>query len=133
MLWKYVKTLETHELIKDFENMVTNKVSGDYIECVKENNGGRPNKRTFYAASGTERVIKSLLSFNKNDRETVWKIWDWNHELLNDKYIPFGIDNFGNLICFYKNDDSVVFIEHETGDIEAVAKSFREFIDNLAD
>lgn len=37
---------------------------------------------------------------NLTDYKTVWKIFDWNKDELTNKYVPFGIDNYGNLICF---------------------------------
>ena len=43
----------------------------------------------------------------------------------------FAGDPFGNLICFDKTNDHIVFIDHETLSIEPVADSFSEFIAGL--
>lgn len=133
MQWKYIKTLQDENLIKEFEEMLSYNLNRGYVDCIKQNNGGRPSNRVFYTEQGTERVVKSFLSFNKEDRETVWKILDWNKDILEDKYIPFAIDNFGNIICFFKQDDSVVFIEHETGIVEKIASDFESFISGLTE
>lgn len=131
MQWKYVKELSDEMLIKEFEDAQSYTFNKQYIDCVKQNNGGRPSKRVFLNEKGVERVVKSFLSFNKSDRETVWKVLDWNKEILEGKYIPFAIDNFGNIICFLKHDDSIVFIEHETGNVEKIASDYENFISNL--
>ena len=87
--------------------------------CVLNYNGGRPSNRIFDTDSAKERELKSFLSFNKEDKETVWKIFSWNKDELKDKYIPFGIDNFGNLICFNADNDNIVFINHENLTVES--------------
>ena len=131
MEWKYIKKLATNSLIEDFECLAKYVFSEDFKKCVIENNGGRPNKKAFDTSKTKEREIKSLLSFNKEDKETVWKIFDWNKEELRDRYIPFAIDNYGNIICFDANNDHVVFVNHENLDVEEVANSFSEFISVL--
>lgn len=91
----------------------------------------RPSKRIFDTDKVKERELKSFLSFNKEDRETVWKIFDWNKEELANKYVPFGIDNFGNLICFDANNDKIVFVNHEDMSVEAIAENFDGFMSGL--
>ena len=63
--------------------------------------------------------------------KTVWKIFDWNKEELANKYVPFGIDNFGNLICFDANNDKIVFVNHEDMSVEAIAENFDGFMSGL--
>ena len=131
MQYKYVKKLENEKLIKDFEKIVHFKFDDYFIDFIKENNGGRPSKKTFYTKNGEEIIVKTFLSFNKNDKENIWNILLWKEITFNGKYIPFAIDNFGNIICFYKKDSSIFFIEIETGNIEKVASNFKDFISNL--
>ena len=100
MEWKYVKKLSSQSLIDSYEQTCHFKFPEAYRKCVSVNNGGRPDRRNFVTQSGKEHVLKSFLSFNMEDQETIWKITDWNKEELTDQYIPFAIDNFGNLICF---------------------------------
>lgn len=131
MEWKYVKPLESIKLIEDFECM-TKYVFGDsFKKCVLNYNGGKPTLEIFDTETSKERAIKALLSFNHKDRETVWKIFEWNKEDLVNQYIPFGIDNFGNLICFDANNDHIVFLNHEDKHIEFVASNFDDFLNLL--
>ncbi len=131
MEWKYIKKLTDNGLIGDFEITARYAFTEDFKKCVIENNGGRPSKKTFDTAKTKERAIKSLLSFNKEDKETVWNIFKWNKEELRGKYIPFAIDNYGNIICFDKNNNHVVFINHENLDVEEVANNFTDFLSVL--
>lgn len=131
MEWKYVKKLESVDLIGDYECLVKYVFVDSFRKCVIANNGGRPNKKVFDTDKTKERELKSFLSFNKNDRETVWKIFEWNKEELTDKYIPFGIDNFGNLICFEASNDKIVFVNHEDMSVEIIADNFDAFMSGL--
>lgn len=131
MEWKYIKKLKSIDLIDDFECLVKYVFCDEFRKCVIANNGGRPSKRTFDTDKVKERELKSFLSFNKEDRETVWKIFDWNKEELANKYVPFGIDNFGNLICFDANNDKIVFVNHEDMSVEAIAENFDGFMSGL--
>jgi hypothetical protein len=131
MNWKYVKKLKSVELIKEYERLVNYELCDSFIQCVIRNNGGRPEKKIFDTDRVKERALKSFLSFNKEDRETVWKMYEWSKEELNDEFIPFAIDNFGNLICFDKHDDKIVFVNHEDNSVEIAAVNFDTFIESL--
>lgn len=128
MDWKYVKELKAPELITEFEESKGYVFQQEYVQCVLKNNGARPSKRVFKVL-GAEKEIKTFLSFNKEDRETMWVFNENNNR--QDKYITFAIDNFGNLICFKKNDGSVCFANHETGTVKRVADSFTDFLNSL--
>lgn len=128
MEWKYVKQLKSVDLIKEYECLVKYTFCDSFRKCVIANNGGRPSKRIFDTDKVKGRELKSFLSFNKEDRETVWKIFDWK---LSHKYIPFGIDNFGNLICFNMNNDKIIFFNHEDMTIEIIADDFDSFMNSL--
>lgn len=128
MEWKYVKEIKSAELISDFERKFNFKFPDEYRECVLKYNGGRPSKKVFDTEKVKEREIKSLLSFNHNDLETMWFVNDCNDTSL---YIAFATDSAGNLICFNASDSSIVFIEHETNVIEKVSDNFVNFIGSL--
>lgn len=130
MNWKYVKTLTSYNLIDEFERDYNCSLPKEYKECVQLNNGGRPEKSAFDTEKNKEREIKSLLSFNKEDKETIWKLNEWNKEDLSGKYIAFAIDNYGNLICFDLNNQ-IIFFDHETAQIEYVCESFAQFVNSL--
>lgn len=131
MTWKCIKPLESIKNIDDYECMVRYSLPDDFRECVITNNGGRPEYRCFDTDKAKERVLKSFLSFNRNDKETVWKLYEWKKEQFENKYVPFAIDNFGNLICFDADNDHIVFLNHENSSVENVADSFSSFFDSL--
>lgn len=131
MNWKYVKPLESIKNIDDFECIVKYAFPEEFRKCIINNNGGRPELRCFNTDKMDERAIKSFLSFNKGDKETVWKIYEWSKNELADKFVPFAIDNFGNLICFNADNDHIVFLDHENSLVENINDTFAEFINSL--
>lgn len=131
MEWKYVKPLETEKFIKEFEEKEKYNFCEAFIKCVQLNNGGRPTKSLFNTNKTKERAIKKILSFNRDDVENIWDINDWNSKELNGKYIVFGIDNFGNLICFDKNNGTVIFFSCEDLSTEFIATDFESFVNML--
>lgn len=133
MEWKYVKPLTTEECINEFECLVKYSFPDNFRACVMKHNGGRPSKRAFDTNMSKERELKSFLSFNKEDRETVWKIHDWNSNELKDRYIAFAVDNFGDLICFDANNDKVVFLNMDNVNVEIIADDFVSFLECLYD
>ena len=130
MKWRYVKKLNSENLINEFEDMVKYNFCDSFKQLVVKNNGGRPSNKLFVTYQGKEHAIKSFLSFNKDDKETVWNVLEYNkYELFG--FIPFAIDNFGNLICFQKGNDSIVFLNHESFCIDFIANNFDAFMNNL--
>jgi hypothetical protein len=127
--WNYVKPLKSIDFISEFENKFNFKFPSEFKAIVMKYNGGRPVNNT-YKTSSKERTIKSFLSFNKDDKESIWNIdkYDWNPDNdLITKYIPFANDSAGNLICFKKKDKSIIFLDMETLKSEHIADDFSEF------
>ena len=128
--WKYIKPLSNEESIAAFERMTAFALPESFKVCVKQYNGARPKCRAFDTEKQIKREMKSLLSFNRDDRETVWGMYDASYTEHKGQYIPFAIDHFGNLICFDRSGQ-IVFIDHETLNVELVAPSFEKFMDDL--
>lgn len=126
--WRYSKPLTNEKAISETEAKIGYKFYDSYINVVKEHNGGRPPVGVFDTDKTKERTIKSFLSFNTNDTDNIFKAFDVVSKVRND-VVPFGIDSFGNYICFNKADSRVVFLDFETGEIENVADSFDVFRD----
>lgn len=144
MEWKYVTPLLSEDLIAAYEEKIGYRFPEDFRECVKQNNNGYPEKKNFCSWQGKskrKRVFRHLLSFNKEDASSIWRYNDWhgdwltfsNGEIAN--YVTFAGDPFGNLICFDKRTDEIVWINHEEADfsaaVESVAKSFTEMLNHL--
>lgn len=131
MNWKYIKMLKSGDTIKEFEKKYKFEFPESFREIVEKYNGARPEKDIYDTDKSKERTIKSLLSFNKEDRETIWKINAYNAKELGDRYIAFAIDHFGNLICFSKSNHFIVFINVDNLEIETIASDFSEFLGKL--
>ena len=131
MQWKYVRPLKDPALISKFEQKTGYKLPDDFTACVKNYNGGRPEHSTFNTDSSKGRAIKALLSFNLEDRESMWQAYVWLSPELRKRYVAFAIDNFGNLICFDRSTGCVVFIDDERLTVEQIANSFTDFVASL--
>ena len=127
MDWKYVKPIASKEIINEFERNFNYKFPDDYKECAINYNGGRPKVKVFDTTTTKEREIKSLLSFNRDDPETIWNV----NENSKESYIVFATDSSGNLICFNKSDNTIIFVDHETRSVEKVSDDFTSFINSL--
>lgn len=130
LTWKYVKPLQNKQAVTIFLNQFGLLFSDDFFNCIQKFNGGRPNKKIFDTRDSKGRMFKCLLSFNKNDLESIYDAFNIMQK-ENSNLIPFANDPAGNYICFEKSTMNVVFWEHETGRIEYVAKNFEEFLSSL--
>jgi len=95
----------------------------------RENNGGIPNKNGFKLKNGDEKVLDCLLSFNRDDDESVYHYADFFKSMARLEILPFAKDPFGNLICLKKN--RVVFWDQELEELLEVSDSFEGLIDGL--
>lgn len=128
--WRYIKPLTTEGLIPEVEGQLGYKFVDSYIDFVKEHNGGRPPIRIFKTSTHKERTIKSFLSFNSGDAENIIRLNRGVAE-ISTKLVAFAIDDFGNSLCFNKQNDEVVFLDFESEELELVAISFVDFLSML--
>ena len=131
MEWKYVRPLKDPELVDQFERKARYFLPEEYRQCVEKHNGGRPSRKIFDTDQEKERVVKMLLSLNREDPETVWPSLERLQKETGGRYVPFADDDFGNLICFDRGTDEVVFRDHETGSVELIAPTFSDFLKGL--
>ena len=138
MNWRAITPLVDGDEIEEFENSINYQFPKSFKEFIPLHNGGKPSHKVFKTKTSREKVFNNLLSFNKNDLDNIWEINDWNASMSDwnkdgsmNNYVAFAQDAFGNLICFDKTNDHIVFIDHETLSIEPVADSFSEFIAGL--
>ena len=124
--WKFVIPLENKEEIEKLEKKYNIVLPNDLKECIKNNNAGYPDKKTFDTKISKERVFKDLLSYNKDDDENIYQF----EELFYTNLIPFGLDPFGNILCL-NDDKKVILYLHETQEKEFVADNFSKFLNAL--
>ena len=133
MEWKFIKELKNIESISEFEKIAGVKLSTKYKEFIKEYNGARPSKKAFKTEKKVEHVIKGFLSFNKEDKENIFQVYEWNKNFIDEEeYFAIANDPFGNYIISDKRG-KIYYFEHEAGNIEFVADSFEKFIELLYD
>ena len=67
MLFKYIKPLKNPDKsIAEIEQITKYKFPDSFVNLIRDNNGGRPEKNLF-KTNKTERMFQQLLSFNKGD------------------------------------------------------------------
>ena len=125
--WRYTKKIIDVNSISEFETAYGHRFEKEYIDCVMQNNGGRPSASVYDTSNTKERTIKKLLSYNKADSESIWQTNEYL-AMSNPELVGFAIDDFGNTICFLKEKTSVVFLSHETGKIEHLSNDFQDFL-----
>ena len=125
--WRYIKHLANENVIKETESQLGVKFCNSFVAFIKKYNGGRPPISVFDTDKTEERTIKSFLSINPADTENMIKS-NLFVSKIRDDIVPFGIDNFGNYICFSKSNENIVFLDFETGDIEKITDGFDEFL-----
>ena len=124
MAWRYVKPLSNPSSVDEFE-----KAHGvsfpDDLKCVLvAHNGGRPSLRYYDLPTGRDKEFKALLSFNPDDRETIYKRYPV--ESKNGSLLPFASDPAGNLLVV--KDGGIGLWDHERDSAVFVAPSFTAFM-----
>jgi len=130
LTWKYVKPLKNNKAVECFEDDNGLKLPQDITSCIKQNNGGRPDKKVFDTEVSKGRLIKSLLSFNKDDLETVYDAIDIL-KIENINLVPIASDPGGNYICYNTIHQDIVLWLHETNTTEKISDSFTAFLKSL--
>ena len=77
-----------------------------------------------------ERVLGAVLSFNRNERDTD-SVFTALSVIDDNNLIPFGVDPFGNYICYALKENVVVFWDHETGNVASTGASLTDFEESL--
>ncbi len=151
MDWDLATPLESKKLIEAYERVRGYTFPQSFKDCVELNNGGRPKLTEFDTDETEGRIFDCLYSFNAREEHgtTVWenvntyetfardaiidKDIDWLSDVayIYQNFVCFADTPFGDEIAFYKPDDRIVLIDHETLEIEKIADSFEEFIDSL--
>lgn len=127
MEYKYVKKLKNINSIQEIEEKYKVQIPQVLKDIIVKYNGGRPVANIFLTDNKKEKVIKTLLSYNKEDRENIY-IYE---EILEKNYIPFAITEFGDLICVNNSDSSIELYNHEADKFENICNDIESFSDIL--
>lgn len=127
IIWKYVKPLKNANAIEVFEKEHAVSFPADLREILFKNNGGRPSLKYYDTKTEKDKEFKTLLSFNEEDIETVYKHYPLD---TSDKsMIPFASDPAGNY--FVLKDNSIYLWKHESDSTIFLASSFSAFLSML--
>ena len=122
--WKYVKPLSRSTAVDEFEGLHGVVFPDDLKKVLVANNGGRPSLRYYDLPYDKDREFKTLLSFNEEDKETIYKRYPVDSE--DKSLLPFASDSAGNL--FVIKDGGIWLWNHENDSTVFVASSFAAFM-----
>ncbi|MHC0037729.1 SMI1/KNR4 family protein [Pseudoneobacillus sp. C159] len=131
IIWKRVKPLEPVTSIEIFESDHGFTVPEFLKDFIHQYNGGRPSLDITKTKSGREVQIKTFLSFNKKDIETVHNVIGYFKKQFHGNLLPFASEPSGDYFCVDLTNLSIVYWEHETNEIQKVADNFYKFINGL--
>lgn len=127
--WKYKIEVANTDVFAEIEKERHISFPNELKELIIEANAATPAKYNFMAGS-VEKALGAILSFNRNEADTD-SVFVALSVISDTNLLPFGIDPFGNYICYSLKDKSVVFWDHETDGITAVSNSLSAFLESL--
>ena len=113
MKWLYTEPLASDLPIREFQVDNALILPADYVACVRENGGGKPERCICTTADGKEHIVGYLLSFAQGSS------------------VDIPIDPFGNAWCIERQTGHIVFRNHETNAVVDAADSFTAFLEKL--
>lgn len=128
--WRSVKKLNAPDPVGVFEKKYGFVIPDDLESCIINNNGGRPTPKVFTTDAGAEYEVKSLLSYNEEDSENIYKVIDFFVKNYGTTVLPFARDSGGNYYCV--KNGKIVFWTQEM-EFYSVCDSFSDFIKLLED
>lgn len=137
MEWIRRKPIQDEGQIAQFERMYQFNFTPDFVTLVQQFNGARPVKNVFDTDKEREKIADRLLSFNRDDHDTIWQTVTALKTRLPADMMPFMMDPFGNYICFYadplEDEHEIVYWQHEKteGNIQHIAPNLQQFLAQL--
>ena len=129
LTWKYKIDISDPAVFDEIEKERQILFPDELKEFILKTNASTPSRYNFMLGNN-ERVFGAVLCFNENEPE-VDSVFD-ALEVIEDKdLIPFGIDPFGNYICYSLKEKKIVFWNHETGRTESTEKSQQQKQESL--
>ena len=119
LTWKYVKPLRFDNVVSDFLRLHNISLPDPLLACITKNNGGRPSEKLFNTDQGKEYVFKTLLSYNEEDLECIYRFFPTVFD--GTSLYPIGIDSSGNFVCFDTSNGNYILLNHETGVRELIS------------
>lgn len=118
------------DLINEVEKMVNYSFPEDYKNYILNLSSLKLERNLFKSSNGVEKVLRCLLSYDEDSKNNIMKFQTIDSE-LNGSIVPFGLLEFGDLLCFDKENNTVVMYDHELDKINMLANDFTGFLDML--
>lgn len=126
--WKYKIDLKENS-ISVIESKYGIVIPKDLQKLLEIANAATPSV-TKFMVKVDEKLLGAILSFNPDEKEA--DSFESAMQLNFDKEIvPFGIDPFGNYICYNTSNGKIVFYDHEEDTMIDVADSLEDYLDSL--
>lgn len=127
--WKYKIDVVDMNIFTEIEKERNIVFPEELKNLILEANAATPSSYNFMVGNN-ERVLGAILSFNRDegDADTVFSALS---VISDSNLIPFGIDPFGNYICYSLKDNIIVFWDHETNRVDTTGKTLDAFIKAL--
>jgi len=98
---------------------------------IQQYNAGYPEPCTVEVPTLGKRDVKMLLSYNRNDDETVYQVIAYFMRAFHKRVLPFASDSFSGYYCI-KDGSAVVFLDEEESTVYPVSESIASFFNMLA-
>ncbi len=126
--WKYKIDLKENALA-EISSKYSITIPKDLEKLLIDANAATPSK-TRFMFKVDEKILGAILSFNPDEREA-----DSFESAMaigfETNIIPFGIDPFGNYICYNSDNGNIMFFDHEKDTLEKTASTLEEFLSKL--
>ena len=87
-------------------------------------------KPNLFKLGNNIKSIRVLMSMNPDSKNYIMKFQQFDSQ-YKDKIVPFAQLEFGDLLCFEKNSNDIVYYDHETDQITKLAKKWDDFVKEL--
>lgn len=129
IVWSFSTTLNDVNSINDVESKFVITLPHELKDIIINNNGGYPSKSKVSIPGFGETDMKMLLSFNKEDAETVYDIMDYFAKKYHGRVIPFAVDSGSGYFCV--KDNYIVFISEGNSTPIPIAENVSSFLNQL--
>ena len=127
--WKYKIDVADPKVFEEIGKELGISFPKELEDFIMKANAATPSRYNFMLGNN-EKVLGAVLSFNRNESDTD-SVFTALSAIDDSSLLPFGIDPFGNYICYSLKDNKIAFWDHETGSITSTGESLSEFIASL--
>lgn len=129
IMWKYIKPLVDINAVREYLQEQNVILPEALVKLIETNNGGRPSEPWFDTDSTADRVFKQLLSYNRDDLETIYDVYPGVFK--NMRLYPIGSDSAGNYVCYDLESKEYVLYNHENLVKEKIITRFKKGDEDL--